>query len=153
VIKITKANSIDGKEYMDFLKKRTEDVQKDVNIVVDKILEDVRNRGDDAIIEYTQKFDSKFVTVENFIVTSAEIKNAYKMVDQDFLDAITLAKENVLEFHEKQKRNAWMMTKEKGIILGQTVRGLERWDICSWWYSILPIICYYERNSGKSCRC
>jgi len=125
VIKIIKANSIVGKEYMDFLKKRTEDVQKDVNIVVDKILEDVRNRGDDAVIEYTQKFDSKFVTVENFIVTSAEIKNAYKMVDQDFLDAITLAKENVLEFHEKQKRNAWMMTKEKGTILGQTIRGLE----------------------------
>jgi len=125
VIKITKANSIDGKEYMDFLKKRTEDVQKDVNIVVDKILEDVRTRGDDAIIEYTQRFDSKFVTSENIIVTAAEIKSAYKMVDQDFLDAITQAKGNVLEFHEKQKRNAWMMTKEKGIILGQTVRGLE----------------------------
>jgi len=125
VIKITDVSGNEGKKFIEFLKKRTEDVQKDVNIVVDKILEDVRNRGDDAIIEYTQKFDSKFVTVENFIVTSAEIKNAYKMVDQDFLYAITLAKENVLEFHEKQKRNAWMMTKEKGTILGQTIRGLE----------------------------
>ena len=125
MIKITEANSIDGIEYMKFLKKRTEDVQKDVNIIVDKILADVRTRGDDAIIEYTQKFDSKFITLENFVVTAAEIKNAYKMVDQDFLDAITLAKVNVKEFHEKQKRNAWMMTKEKGAILGQTVRGLE----------------------------
>lgn len=125
MIKITDVSGNEGKKFIEFLKKRTEDVQKDVNIVVDKILEDVRNRGDDAIIEYTQKFDSKFVTVENFIVTSAEIKNAYKMVDQDFLYAITLAKENVLEFHEKQKRNAWMMTKEKGTILGQTIRGLE----------------------------
>ena len=62
MIKITEANSNDGKEYMEFLKKRAEDVQKDVNIVVDKILEDVRTRGDDAIIEYTQKFDSKFIT-------------------------------------------------------------------------------------------
>ncbi|MBX4260108.1 histidinol dehydrogenase [Clostridium estertheticum] len=110
---------------MKFLKKRTEDVQKDVNIIVDKILADVRTRGDDAIIEYTQKFDSKFVTLANFVVTDTEIKNAYKMVDQDFLDAIRLAKVNVKEFHEKQKRNAWMMTKEKGAILGQTVRGLE----------------------------
>ncbi|MBW9171929.1 histidinol dehydrogenase [Clostridium estertheticum] len=110
---------------MKFLKKRTEDVQKDVTIIVDKILADVRTRGDDAIIEYTQKFDSKFVTLANFVVTDTEIKNAYKMVDQDFLDAITLAKVNVKEFHEKQKRNAWMMTKEKGAILGQTLRGLE----------------------------
>ena len=125
MIKITEANSNDGKEYMKFLKKRSVDVQKDVNIVVDKILGDVRTRGDDAIIEYTQKFDSKFVTAKNLIVSEEEIKNAYKMVDQDFLDAITLAKKNVADFHEKQKKNAWMMTKDKGVILGQTVRGLE----------------------------
>ena len=125
MIKIIEANSNVGKEYMEFLKKRAEDVQKDVNIVVDKILGDVRTRGDDAIIEYTQKFDSKFITRSNLIVSTAEIKNAYKMVDQDFLDAITLAKQNVKEFHEKQVKNPWMMTKEKGVILGQTVRGLE----------------------------
>ena len=125
MIKITDANSNVGKEYLEFLKKRSEDVQKDVSIIVDKILEDVKARGDDAIIEYTQRFDSKFVTVENIMVTDVEIQNAYKMVEQDFLDAIKLAKKNVLEFHEKQKRNAWMMTKEKGVILGQTVRGLE----------------------------
>ena len=125
MIKIIEANSNSGKEYMEFLKKRTEDVQKDANIIVDKILQEVRTRGDEALIEYTQKFDSKFITGENIIVTVAEIKNAYKMVDQDFLDAIKLAKKNVKEFHEKQKRNAWIMTKEKGVILGQTVRGLE----------------------------
>jgi len=125
VIKITEANSVDGKEHIEGLKKRAEDVQKDVNIIVNKILEDVKARGDDAIIEYTQKFDSKFVTAKNLIVTATEIKAAYKMVDQDFLDAITLAKKNVKEFHEKQKRNAWMMTKEKGVVLGQTIRGLE----------------------------
>jgi histidinol dehydrogenase len=125
MIKIIEANSKTGKEYMGFLKERAEEVQKDVNIVVDKILEDVRTRGDDAIIEYTQKFDSKFVTTENLIVSDEEIKNAYQMVDQDFLDAITLAKDNVKEFHERQKSKDWIMTKEKGVILGQTVRGIE----------------------------
>lgn len=125
MIKMADANSIDGKEYMEFLKKRAEDVQKDVNIVVNKILEDVRTRGDAALIEYTQKFDSKSITLKNLIVTAEEIKNAYKMVDQDFLDAITLSKENVKKFHEKQIRNPWEMTKDKGVILGQTVRGLE----------------------------
>ncbi|WP_291636678.1 histidinol dehydrogenase [Clostridium sp.] len=125
MMKIIDANSNIGREYMEFLKKRSEEVQEDVNIVVDKILSEVRTRGDDAIIEYTQKFDSKLVTAKNLIVTDTEIKDAYKMVDKDFLDAITLAKKNVEEFHEKQKRNAWMMTKEKGVILGQIVRGLE----------------------------
>jgi histidinol dehydrogenase len=125
MIKIIEANSIMGKEYMEFLKERSEEVQKDVNIVVDNILVDVKARGDEAIIEYTQKFDSKFISRSNFIVSAEEIKNAYKMVDQDFLDAIELTKKNVKEFHEKQKGNAWMITKEKGVILGQTVRGLE----------------------------
>ncbi|MBU3141933.1 histidinol dehydrogenase [Clostridium sp. CF012] len=125
MMKITEASSNEGKEYIEFLKKRAEEVQRDVNIIVDKILEDVKTRGDDAIIEYTQKFDSKFVTLENLIVTSDEIKKAYEMVDKDFLDAITLAKQNVKEFHENQVKNSWMMTKEKGVILGQTVRGLE----------------------------
>jgi histidinol dehydrogenase len=125
VIKIIEANSADGKEYMEFIKKRAEDVQKDVNIVVDKIIADVKARGDNAIIEYTQKFDSKFITSENLIVTEEEIINAYKLVDKDFLDAIELAKRNVQEFHEKQKKNAWIMTKDKGVILGQTIRGLE----------------------------
>jgi histidinol dehydrogenase len=125
MIKIIRANSSVGKEHMESIKKRTEDVQKDVNIVVDKIVEDVKSRGDDAIIQYTQKFDSKFITRENLIVSTEEIKSAYKMVDQDFLDAINLAKKNVTEFHEKQIRNPWMMTKEKGVILGQTVRGVE----------------------------
>lgn len=125
MIKIIKANSNLGKEHMKNIKERAEDVQKGVNIVVDKILEEVRTRGDDAIIEYTQKFDSKFIGRENIVVSEEEIKNAYKMVDQDFLDAINLAKENVTQFHEKQIRNPWMMTKEKGVILGQTVRGVE----------------------------
>jgi histidinol dehydrogenase len=125
MIKIIEANSSFGKEYLEFLKIRAEDVQKDVNIVVEKILGDVSARGDDAIIEYTQKFDSAFITTENLIVSAEEIKNAYKMVEQDFLDAIELAKINIREFHENQKGKPWMLTKEKGVILGQTVRGLE----------------------------
>lgn len=125
MMKIIEANSKAGKEYMEFVKKRAEEVQNDVNIVVDKILADVRINGDEAIIEYTQKYDSKFVTTDNLVVTKEEIENAYKMVDQNFLDAIKLAKNNVMEFHEKQKKDPWRMTKDKGVILGQIVRGLD----------------------------
>jgi histidinol dehydrogenase len=125
LIKIIDANSSTVKEYMEFVKTRAEEVQKDVSIVVDKILADVRARGDDALIEYTEKFDSEFITIENLMVSDEEIANAYKMVDEDFLDAIALAKKNVEQFHENQKGKPWMMTKDKGVILGQIVRGLE----------------------------
>ncbi|MEK6266625.1 MAG: histidinol dehydrogenase, partial [Clostridium sp.] len=76
MIKIIRANSSDFKEHMESIKQRSEDVQKDINIVVDKILEDVKTRGDAAIIEYTQKFDSKCITKDNLIVSEEEIKNA-----------------------------------------------------------------------------
>ena len=125
MIKIIDANSNTVKEYMEFVKTRAEEVQRDVSTVVDKILVDVRTKGDDALIEYTQKFDSQFITAENLIVSNEEINNAYKMVDADFLDAISLAKKNVEQFHENQKGKPWMLTKENGVILGQIIRGLE----------------------------
>ena len=111
--------------YIESLKKRVGDVQEDVKQSVEKILNDVKNRGDDALIEYTNKFDSKNVDRENLLVTESEIEEAYKKVDREFLEAISLAKENIWRFHEKQKINSWMMTGEHGSIMGQKVRALE----------------------------
>ena len=59
-------------------------------------------------------------------VTKEEIKNAYKNIDSEFVEALKTAKENITDFHQKQKGNSWITTKEKGIVMGQTVRGLAR---------------------------
>ncbi|WP_186430101.1 histidinol dehydrogenase [Clostridium sp. BSD9I1] len=125
MISIIYGNSEEGKSYLDSLKERAEEVQGDVINKVEDILRDIRNNGDDALIQYTNKFDSNSVDLNNFIVSKEEIKEAYEKVDSDFLSAIQRAKENVEEFHERQKRNSWMMTKDKGVILGQTIRALE----------------------------
>lgn len=125
MISIIYGNSEEGKNYLDSLKERAEEVQGDVINRVEAILSDIRNNGDKALIDYTKKFDSNSVDLSNFIVSKEEIKEAYKEVDSDFLYAIQRAKENIQDFHERQKRNSWMMTKDKGVILGQSIRALE----------------------------
>lgn len=110
--------------YIEKLKERAEEVQVDVNMTVQKILEDVRKNGDEAVLNYTNKFDS--YNVKSLLVTEKEIEDAYKSVEKEFIDAILLAKDNIESFHRKQKNNSWIMTKDKGITMGQTVRGLDR---------------------------
>lgn len=110
--------------YIEKLKERAEEVQVDVTMTVQKILEDVRKNGDQAVLNYTNKFDS--YNVKSLLVTEKEIEDAYKSVEKEFIDAILLAKENIECFHRKQKNNSWIMTKDKGITMGQTVRGLDR---------------------------
>lgn len=111
--------------YLDILKNRAETVHKEVIIAVDSILADVRENKDSAVVKYTNKFDSELVNTQNMKVTVDEIENAYKVVDEKFIEAIKLAKENIWFFHEKQKQNSWMVNKEDGIILGQKVRALD----------------------------
>ena len=118
-------NAMDAESYIASLRKRSHDVQKEVIISVDKILEDVKNRGDEALIEYTKKFDGVEIGPDKIAVSDEEIKDAYKIVDRDFIKAITHAKENICKFHEKQKLNSWMMTESCGTVLGQKVTSLQ----------------------------
>lgn len=126
MINIIYGNSYEGKNYISSLKKRAEQVQSDVINKVSDILEDVKNNGDKALIEYTKKFDSTNINLNNFIVSKQEIEEAFKKVDDKFIGAIKKSKENIEYFHEKQKRNSFMTTKDKGVILGQTIRPLEK---------------------------
>jgi len=126
MINIIYGNSYEGKNYISSLKKRAEQVQSDVINKVSDILEDVKNNGDKALIEYTKKFDSTNINLNNFIVSKQEIEEAFKKVDDKFIGAIKKSKENIEYFHEKQKRNSFITTKDKGVILGQTIRPLEK---------------------------
>jgi histidinol dehydrogenase len=125
LINIIYENSQQGINYLDSLKSRAEEVKSEVINNVETILSDVRNNGDQALVKYTRQFDSKNIDTNNFIVTKDEIAEAYEKVDKDFIKAIKMAKDNVWDFHERQKRNSWMVTKEKSVILGQSVRALE----------------------------
>lgn len=124
MINILEAKSQEAKNYFENLKERSGNIQQDVNIVVQEILKNVKENGDKAVLDYTRKFDCE--TMESIIVTEEEIKNAYKKVDNEFIEALKLSKANITEFHEKQKDKAWIMTKDNGVVMGQLVRGLER---------------------------
>lgn len=125
MIDIVKLDKNNKKEYINTIRNRSEAVQKDVIIAVDNILKDIKNQGDDALIKYTNKFDSKKINTQNIKVSVDEIKKAYELVDKNFIEAIKKAKENITFFHEKQKKTSWMTTKEDGIMLGQQVRALD----------------------------
>lgn len=92
---------------------------------VEDIVNDVRLNGDQAVVKYTSAFDKVDLGPESLRVTEEEIEEAYGKVDSALLEVIKKAKENIIQFHEKQKENSWFTTKEGGIILGQMYRPLE----------------------------
>ncbi len=88
---------------------------------VNKILEDVRFRGDAALFEYTERFDHVEISAENIKVTEEEMEQAYREVEPELIEVIRKAMKNIESFHAKQRQNSWFDTTENGTILGQKV--------------------------------
>lgn len=126
IIKIIYAKSEDGQNYLKELSDRKEVVQKDVLDTVEDILENIKSKGDEALLQYTNKFDSNLINLDNIRVSPEEIEEAYENVDSSFLEAIKTSKENITYFHERQKRQSFIITKEKGVIMGQLIRALSK---------------------------
>ena len=124
LIKIVKGKSEEGINYLNSLKERAEGIESDVSKTVFEILKDIKKNGDSAVLKYTQTFDSE--KVSSLIVTREEIQNAYNNIDSEFVEALKTAKENIMDFHEQQKERSWITTKKDGVVMGQTVRGLQR---------------------------
>mgnify|MGYP003299057606 CR=1 FL=1 len=91
---------------------------------VRKILNDVKEKGDDEVLRLTHQFDRHTLPLGKIRVTSDEIKAAYKKINQEELDALGEAAKRIRLFHERQKQDSWTY-EEGGIVLGQMVRPLE----------------------------
>ncbi len=89
---------------------------------VQAFIDDVRTRGDEALVAYTNQFDSGAVTQDTLKVTDAEFDHALASVDPLFLDTLKRAIDQLTRFHEKQKQNAWIDTPRNGVMVGQLVR-------------------------------
>ena len=89
------------------------------------ILEEVRARGDEAVFEFTKRFDRIDINESNFKVTKEEIEEAYTKVPEDLLRIIRSAMANIRSYHEKQLRNTWIDTRADGSILGMKITALE----------------------------
>ncbi|MBO4912296.1 MAG: histidinol dehydrogenase [Butyrivibrio sp.] len=93
--------------------------------IVNDIIDNVRKNGDKAVFEYTLKFDKSELSASTIRVTEDEIKAAYKELDPKFVEVMKKSAENIRVFHEKQKRNSWIDTREDGSILGQRILPIE----------------------------
>lgn len=117
----------DGKKEYDFIKElklRAENSDKDVVPAVSEIINNVREKGDKEVYDYTVKFDGK--APEKTEITKDEIEELIKDCELKFMEAITKAAANIKDFHARQVQQSWLTTKENGIIMGQRVRGLKR---------------------------
>lgn len=85
-------------------------------------LEDVKKRGDEALVEYTRRFDSNNVTKDSLKVTPEEFDTALSSIESEFLDTLDRAVNQIEQFHSKQKENSWIDTPRKGVVLGRLVR-------------------------------
>ena len=91
---------------------------------VQAIVDDIRARGDEALFEYTKKFDGAELSADNIRVTQAEIQEALSQVDPNLLAVMKKSMKNIREYHEKQKQYSWFDSKPNGTILGQKVTAL-----------------------------
>jgi histidinol dehydrogenase len=124
MIEVIRTDGINEKQFISGLKTRTEAVRDEVYKIVDEILSEVKRNKDNALKSFTKQFDG--VDIDKFLVSEEEKEVALKKVDKCFLEAIKLAKQNIWEFHEKQKQKSWMTNKENGVVMGQMVRALEK---------------------------
>ncbi len=107
------------------LLKRSTNDYGDYEAIVADIIENVKTRKEEAIFEYSLKFDKCLTTKETFQVTKAEIDAAYAEIDAQFIQVMKASAENIRVYHEKQKRNSWFDAKEDGTILGQKITPMQ----------------------------
>ncbi len=122
-IKLTKEST---KDLLDSLLKRSPRNYGEYEKIVADILQDVQTRGDEAVFDYTEKFDKVRITKDTVLVTEEEIREAYSLVDPSLLEVIRRSLVNIRDFHQKQLQNSWFTTTPEGTMLGQKVTPLSR---------------------------
>jgi len=103
---------------------RTGGIDMEVLGVAQRIIDDVRRRGDEALREYTAQFDK--AELADFRVSDDEIEAAVAEVGDEFREAIASAAIAIEEFHQRQVQQSWFTTIEGGVLIGQQVTPIGR---------------------------
>ena len=103
---------------------KREETNFNVEDIVKDILADVSKNGDKALIYYAEKFDK--CKLNNLLVTEEEFEEAFLLVDDEFVEILKKASENIKEFHTKQLRKGFEIKKQNGVIIGQKITPIER---------------------------
>lgn len=124
VIAINEKPKLDAK--LECIRQRNVALDAELMSQVSGIVEDVRSRGDAALIDYAAKFDGELISPANLRVTPDALCEIAKRADVKVLDALRVAIANVRAFHEHELPQSWEITGPNGVRLGQRVTPIER---------------------------
>ena len=124
MLNLIEINESNKQKLINDLQERISEADEKVSKSVAEILGKVKAEGDKGLIELTEKFDK--VKIEALEVSEEDLDECFNKVEEDFINALKEAKENIEEYHRKQKANGYILTKEDGVYLGQRVIPLER---------------------------
>ena len=124
-MKIVKIDEQSKNNILENLLQRSPNQYEEYSDCVNAILNDVRIKKDEALFEYTKRFDGCELSKDTIRVTETEIEEAYSTVDTSLLEVIRKAIVNIRNYHEKQKQYSWFDSTPEGTILGQKVTALE----------------------------
>jgi histidinol dehydrogenase len=123
-LKIIELNERTKKETLDHLSTRgTKDYAPFLG-AVEAILNSVKERGDEALFELTERFDHFALSKETIKVTREEMDAACAQTGEELMRVIRTSADNIRRFHERQLRESWMDMSRPGIMLGQRMTPL-----------------------------
>ena len=101
-------------------------VSDDATTIVSEILQQVKTRGDAAVLEYTNQFDFGAESMGDLLVSPELMQEALESISNEQRDALTHAAERIRAYHEKQKQNSWTYKETDGSVYGQKISPLKR---------------------------
>ena len=126
MIKHLDSSSVDFEKSLQSVISSTSEPSKSVIETVSKIITDVRERGDDALLEYTNLYDHRSAKIESLRIEEDDIKMASDRVSDSMQRSLTEASKRIRTFHEKQKQETWIYKDDDGNELGQRITPLDR---------------------------
>ncbi|MGW8248847.1 MAG: histidinol dehydrogenase [Acidiferrobacterales bacterium] len=126
-ITLLTADDADFRAQLDKLLDRSQQAQPEIESTVRAIVDDVRSRGDAAVLEYTNRFDqNEAASVQDLELDPARLKQAFEGLPGDRAAALQQASDRIRRYHERQKQESWSYTEDNGTLLGQKVTPLDR---------------------------
>ncbi|MBU8692857.1 histidinol dehydrogenase [Bacillus sp. CNPSo 3703] len=105
------------------LKRSLDTGTEEQRLAVQRIIEEVRKNGDEAVRSFTKQFDG--VSIEQPLVTEDEKTKAYERLDPEMIQIIQTAIRNIRTYHERQLTSSWFYHQKDGSMLGQKVTPLD----------------------------
>ncbi len=125
-MRILKVGNKDFEKQFEMVISRGNEGLEAVERLVEGILQGVKAKGDEAVLEYTRRFDGTDLSPFQLRVSQEEIEEAHEKVPKEDLDTLRLASERIASFHRRQLVNSWFESTADGIVLGQIVTPLRR---------------------------